>query len=124
MTNDRSALDVAHGLDVDFIHALPYPNWSALMRLMARVAERSYRRGFQQGATIALNRAQDLPLDLSLWRYGAPLDISPWADAPRAETSVHRLLAENPSLGAASTAADISGRSGPVIFAWPERNPA
>src|SRR3546814_16328866 len=79
---------------------------------MSRVAGRSYRRGAQQGATIALNRPGDLPASLHDWRYGAGADASPWLDGNATESSLGRLLAENGGL-ARIVPADSSMPTGP-----------
>jgi hypothetical protein len=120
MTDQRSAYDITDGLDLAFLEDVAEDDMLELARLMARAAERSYRRGFQQGATIARNRPSVLPVDLHAWRYGTTTDISPWADAPRAETSLTRLHVENDRLCAlglpTSTLTDQH-----EVFVWPPK---
>ncbi|WP_103728914.1 hypothetical protein [Novosphingobium sp. HII-3] len=120
MTNQRTSYDITTDLDLAFLKELPKDDLLELTRLMARAAERSYRRGFQQGATIARGEPAALPLDLHEWRYGTTTDISPWADAPRAETAVSRLHGENSRLRAlglpTSTLTDQF-----EIFVWPPK---
>jgi|SRR5690625_1754169 len=51
-----------------------------LRRLIARIAERSYRRGAQQGACLVGN-PDAVPIDkLHDWRYRISLDLSPPLD--------------------------------------------
>ena len=86
------------GIDEELLRSLSDAQRLTILTVLARVSERSYRRGVQQGATIAKNRPGDLPADLHEWRYGVSLDISPWADAPRAQTSIGRLFTETREL--------------------------
>lgn len=120
MTMDRSAYDITADLDLAFINALREDDRTELARLIARAAERSYRRGFQQGATVALNRPADLPEDLHAWRYRVGTDISPWADAPRAETSLTRLHGENSGLRPLGLPTSTLSE-GHEIFVWPPK---
>src|SRR3546814_12642073 len=93
-----SVQDVLADLDIDPLDTLTTAQRRVLAVIMSRVAERSYRRGAQQGATIALNRPGDLPASLHDWRYGEGADASPWLDGNATESSLGRLLAENGGL--------------------------
>lgn len=87
---------VAVGLEYEAFAHLSEQDKKRLIRLMARIAEKSYRRGVQQGAAL-----HDCPMfrdDLAEWRYMTPLDHSAWADSPYTETSVSRLFTENGEL--------------------------
>ena len=66
-----------------------------LVRLMARIAEKSYRRGFQHGAVLG-NACID-PADL---RFRRSLDKSPYTDSPNGgHTSIERPFMECGVLG-------------------------
>lgn len=68
-----------------------------LIRHIARIAERAYRRGFQHGHDDA-RRGDRLVVDLYRWRFTQSADqaISPTGD--RAITAVERLDIEEPAL--------------------------
>lgn len=92
-----SATDVLAGLDTSHLNSLAPDQRKLLLVIMARVAERSYRRGAQQGHTYA-KRGEFLPQSMGDWRYGSSTDVSPWLVPARVETSVERLLTENRGL--------------------------
>lgn len=52
---------------------------SALLKLLARVSEASYRRGLQQGRVF--EAAGAFKVDPGTWRYERSLDSSPWGEA-------------------------------------------
>lgn len=82
-----------------FIKKLSKPEKDALLKLIARNAEKSYRRGVQQGATF--ERLKVLLNDKQLvdWRFNLSLDLSKSADVrPFTTTSVERLLMEDGTL--------------------------
>ena len=86
---------VTKGLDLGFIHDLTDAQRLALGKAMARAAEKSYRRGFQQGAQIGGDQ-----LKLHDWRYLRSLDSSPAPDQGGfARCPVDILLYESPDLG-------------------------
>lgn len=93
-----TATDVTHGIPEDLFSGMSDQQKDDVAKLMARISERSYRRGFQQGVTIATKRPADLPRDLHGWRYRASTDKSPWADSEHVEPSVDRLFGENDGL--------------------------
>ena len=66
---------------------------ASLRRLLARVAERSYRRGAQQGAE--MSKRGEIGVKIHDWRYGPSLDRAPWLHGVRVETSLARLDMEN-----------------------------
>jgi hypothetical protein len=110
--------DILEGLDVAPLATMSQDQLDLVARLMARSSERAYRRGVQQGATIAKNRPGDLPENLHDWRYGASTDLSPWADANRAEASLDRLYAENRGLRFLCFPLEIPGQpSGIRVYA-------
>ena len=83
------------GLDLGFIHDLTDAQRSALAKVVARAAEKSYRRGFQQGAQIGGDQ-----LKLHDWRYLRSLDKSPTPDQRGpARSPVDILFQESPDLG-------------------------
>jgi hypothetical protein len=73
-TNPRN---VAHGLKYGEFQELPKQTKKKLVRLMARVAEQSYRRGFQQGREMPWGRHSVNPAD---FRFKRSLDKSPYTD--------------------------------------------
>jgi hypothetical protein len=90
---------VTTGINEGTFKSLTERQRKALVKIMARIAERSYRRGAQQGAHVAQNRPQCLPPSLADWRYDNSLDRSPWLDWKRKpEPSTCRLFTENPDL--------------------------
>lgn len=94
----RTATDVTHGIADNIFDGIDAATKGEIAKLLARVSERSYRRGFQQGAHIATARPADLPKDLHAWRYGTSTDKSPWGDSNYVENSVERLFGENRDL--------------------------
>ena len=96
MAHDPTAYDITHGFDDDVLAGLEQHQLDAITTLLARSSERAYRRGFQQGST--LSRLPEARANLHDWRYGVSADDSPWADAPRIETSADRLFTENREL--------------------------
>ena len=53
-----------------------------IIKLLARVAERSYRRGAQQGITLAARHPERMPDLLCNWRYDYSTDLAPWLGKP------------------------------------------
>lgn len=75
--------------------SLPHRTRQKLVRVMARISEASYRRGFQHGVVIGDRRCVD-PADL---RFNRSLDRSPYTDSPRGgHTAIERLFMEHPEL--------------------------
>ncbi|MFD1951360.1 hypothetical protein ACFSGX_11355 [Sphingomonas arantia] len=93
-----AANDITDGIPDDVLNALPEEAKAVVRTLLARVSERSYRRGVQQGVTVSQRSPGSLPKDLHAWRYGASTDLSVWADFDMVEPSMSRLYAENGSL--------------------------
>jgi hypothetical protein len=93
------ATDVTRGIRDDALAQLDKRTRDIVIRLLARVAELSYRRGAQQGAYLAENHPQRLPKDMSHWRYSSrSLDRAPWLDGDFRQTSIDRLFTENGGL--------------------------
>lgn len=92
--NSRSA---AYGLSHGEFSHLSDTDRRKLSRLMARIAEKAYRRGAQHGAQMALDGT--LARDPATVRFTSSLDRSPWLDDPgqwdHAEVRLHM---ENPAL--------------------------
>lgn len=97
MTTDFNARACAYGLRwAEFDH-LTERDRRKLLRLMARLAEKSYRRGAQQGAVLGAEGV--VAHDLHKWRYERSLDRCPWLDCPEMYNDpVQRLLMENDDL--------------------------
>ena len=86
-----AASSIAKGFEEDRFAALADRDQRDLLKLMARIAEKAYRRGVQQGAE---HCGGELRGNLAEWRYGLPLDRAPQADAPRSVQSLARLSIE------------------------------
>ena len=86
-----AASSVAKGFTEDRFAALSERDQGDLLKPMARIAEKAYRRGVQQGDCAC---GGELRGNLDEWRYGPPLDRAPVADAPRSMTSLARLSIE------------------------------
>ncbi|AHE55897.1 hypothetical protein [Sphingomonas sanxanigenens] len=93
-----SAFDITAGLPDNLFSDLNLHQRRMIAIVASRAAERAYRRGFQQGAHIAVEHPANLPADLHAWRYGASADLAPWADCPAVEPSIERLYSENKQL--------------------------
>lgn len=93
-----SARNAAAGIERDaFVGLLP-EQLDLIVTLLARVGENAYRRGFQQGVTMAENRPETIRANLHGWRYGYQADDAPEADCNRISTSADRLFIEHPEL--------------------------
>lgn len=101
----KSAIDIRDGLDIRPMASLTDEQRRLFVVLLARVSERSYRRGLQQGAEMPASRP--LREDLHAWRYSISTDASHYADAPAVDRSVDRLFTENPGLSALGLTDDI-----------------
>lgn len=74
-----SRRSVAHGLAPDIFAALPLPQRRRLVRLLARVSEASFRRGYQHGVECGPQRR----IEPHTLRFERSLDRAPWPDNPR-----------------------------------------
>lgn len=92
-----STCDVTAQLDTQCLASLSDRQRAVLVTLMARVSERSYRRGVQQGATFEAEGDRLRP-ELLEWRYTTTTDASPFADSNQMETALERLHIENKGL--------------------------
>jgi hypothetical protein len=82
------AHSVAAGLHGGEFDELDTRTKKKLIRLMARIAEKSYRRGYQHGTLPTRT------VDPSVLRFERSLDKSPWTDSPQSTSSVWRLFCE------------------------------
>jgi hypothetical protein len=92
MTSPFPKGSVGHGFEFDEFADIPPKTTKKLMKLMARIAEQSYRRGFQQALE------SELPITVDViwkWRYDPPLDGSPSPFGHNKSTSLERLDIEN-----------------------------
>lgn len=86
---------IAYGLHLGEFNDLPKKYKKRLVRLMARLAEKSYRRGFQHGIVIGNRRV----IEPEVLRFERSLDWSPYTDHPSLKDSaVVRLFMENGEL--------------------------
>ena len=88
--SDFEANSVAYGLKMDEFDDLSPDVKRKLVRLMARLAEQSYRRGFQHGTVLG----KDARLDPGELRYGPSLDESPYTNSSGGHSSSERLFME------------------------------
>src|SRR5437868_2446054 len=79
---------VAKGLRENEFDDLDSRTKSKLVRLMARISEQSYRRGYQHGAL------PDRTMDPSILRFERSLDKSPWTDSTQSTSADCRLFCE------------------------------
>lgn len=75
---DFDSDSVAFGLKEGEFASLPEPTRNKLVRLMSRISEASFRRGFQHGCVQTKKGA--VKGDPSVLRFGRSLDKSPWAE--------------------------------------------
>lgn len=69
---------VAHGLRDDAFAHIDQSTRKKLIKLMARISEKSYRRGFQHGQEFA--KKGDKAVDGHYLRFHVPIDKSPYTD--------------------------------------------
>lgn len=100
MKHHVTAYHVDDGISERALADLTAAQRRVVVKLLARVSERSYRRGAQQGITFQRNRPHTLPDDIGLhdWRYGTSTDEAPWLDMRHVESAMERLFVENPGL--------------------------
>jgi hypothetical protein len=84
---------IAYGCVYNEFEDLPEKTKKKLTRIMARLAERSYRRGFQQG--VFLSREGRQIVDLYHFRYQTSLDAAPMTDGGYIDSATNRLFMEN-----------------------------
>lgn len=88
---DFTENSVAFGLkDREFSH-IAEGDKQKLIRLMARISEKSYRRGFQHGCVLDPAERLISPEEL---RFEWSLDKSPYTDCGGGDTSIARLFME------------------------------
>ena len=73
-------MNIAEGIALD-LSQLSARQKQALIKLMARISEASYRRGFQQGVTVALSGEADAESAARLRRWPS-FDRSPRGEKP------------------------------------------
>lgn len=71
---------VAYGMKQNELDDLPKGVKKKLIRLMARISEASYRRGFQQGVVFKEERPKTITNDLWKWRFEQSLDKAKGGD--------------------------------------------
>jgi hypothetical protein len=91
MKTDFISTSVAYGLKEDAFAHLSERDRKRLVRLMARISEKSYRRGVQHGALLTGGISKD---KIAKWRFDASLDSSPWVGSPMIQKSTERLFME------------------------------
>ena len=93
--NDFSINSVCHGLHEGEFETLPAATRRKLVKLMARISEASYRRGFQQGVVLNNAAPETIPPDLADWRYRQSLAKSIGGDGWKGmNDSIERLFCE------------------------------
>jgi len=86
---------VAYGLNDGGLSHLSVSDKERLISLMARISERSYRRGFQHGCIMDPLERVVSPSEL---RHQWPLGKSPYTDTAEVISSTQRLFVEYPVL--------------------------
>lgn len=93
---DFMECSVASGLKLGEFADLPLERKQKLVKLMARIAEKAYRRGAHQAIHLSAVGRMHLGDPIS-WRYGKDLSQSPGIDGFK-QTSRDALFANNPVL--------------------------
>jgi hypothetical protein len=99
MDSDFTRNSVVYGLKEDAFEHLSDRDKKRLVRLMARLAEKSYRRGVQHGSLLTKGMSEDVMVK---WRFEPSLDTSPWIDSRTVQKSIERLFMEAGVLGVCS----------------------
>jgi hypothetical protein len=88
-----ASYSIAAGLRFGQFDHLSARDKSKLIRLMARIAEKSYRRGYQHGRLPLITGEWNI--DPVVLRFDRSLDKSPYTDSPyMRHTSIERLFME------------------------------
>ena len=90
MRGDFERYSVAHGLKTFEFMGLPEPVLKRLVRLMARISEKSFRRGFQHGKECR----DPVVMPPADFRFDTPLDKSPSIHGYPGYSSIERLFME------------------------------
>ena len=72
----KENLETADGIERNSLESLTHEQEEIVLTLMARIMERAYRRGLQQGVVWA-DQIDDCIPDLEGWRYENCLDKAP-----------------------------------------------
>ena len=102
-------MNVAAGIRLD-LSSLPARDRQALRKLMARISEASYRRGFQQGVYMTLRGETDAARADAI-RHTVSLDVSPRGESyarDRGRSSFQRFRMEFGDLEAVGLTGDAS----------------
>jgi hypothetical protein len=83
---------IAYKLPRDAFKGLPATTQRRMLRLLAQVSEKSYRRGLQHGAV--LGPEGHITRDVAELRHSPAMDKSPDADGGRVISAKERLKAE------------------------------
>lgn len=108
MDGSPTNTNILHGIDMTVLEGLSARQRRTIAVIMARAAERAYRRGVQHGITITADPDRTVR-DVAEWRYGPGVDASPWFDSNTTETALERLHVENQGLAAAGFPSEVSG---------------
>ena len=90
MSTDFISSSIAYGFKFDEFRELPDKMQRRVIKLLAQVSEKSYRRGLQHGAVLR----DEIKRDLAEFRHSPGIDKSPNADSPHSITAQARLTAE------------------------------
>jgi hypothetical protein len=91
---DFAYYSVAAGLRFEQFEHLSASDKKKLIRLIARIAEKSYRRGYQHGREPLTNRS-GFNVDPAVLRFERSVDKSPFTDSRHIEhTAIERLFME------------------------------
>lgn len=91
--SDFDPHSVAYGLHLEEFNDLPEKTRKQLVRLISRISEASFRRGFQHGCVQTKNGS--VQIDPAILRFKRSLDVSPWAEsASGGMSAIDRLQCE------------------------------
>jgi hypothetical protein len=98
MSNPFNSANAMYGLELGEFEHLPVDTKKKLVRLIARIAEKAYRRGLQQG--VVFTKSGALRVSPGAWRFETNLDKAPRGEdgfVPKCcGTSIERLFVEVP----------------------------
>ena len=89
----KSPTNVALGIPDNALAHLSDDDQRIILTLLARVSEKSYRRGFQQGHEVPKRNPDRFPPSLFDWRYGADLSFAPPPELPYRKDSYRQTAA-------------------------------
>lgn len=81
---------IAYGFKFDEFKDMPEKMQRRVLKLLAQVSEKSYRRGLQHGAVLR----DEIKRDLATFRHSPAMNKSPYADSQYSISSYRRIVEE------------------------------